>query len=71
MDANLLIALIAPRRCLLQPAVATTGPIPKAKFLAAVGAGKVYKLLGKEDLGTDVWPASQSAHLSRPQLLHA
>jgi hypothetical protein len=31
---------------------------PKGEFLAAVAASKVYKLLGKEDFGTDVWPAA-------------
>jgi hypothetical protein len=58
MDANLLIALIAPRPLLLQTGSTDNWSDPKGEFLAAVGAGKVYKLLGKEDLGTDSWPAA-------------
>lgn len=30
-------------------------------FLAAVGAGAVSKLLGKMDLGTDVFPAAETS----------
>jgi hypothetical protein len=56
MDANLLIALIAPRPLLLQTGSSDYWSDPKGEFLAAVAAGKVYRLLGKEDLGTDVWP---------------
>src|SRR5579859_791142 len=58
MDANLLIALVAPRPLLLQTGNTDNWSDPKGEFLAAVAAGKVYKLLGKEDLGTDVWPAA-------------
>ena len=58
MDANLLIALIAPRPLLLQTGSTDYWSDPKGEFLAAAAAGKVYKLLGKEDLGTDVWPAA-------------
>ena len=56
MDANLLIALVAPRPLLLQTGNTDFWSDPKGEFLAAVAAGPVYKLLGKEDLGTDVWP---------------
>jgi hypothetical protein len=59
MDANLLIALIAPRPLLLQTGSSDYWSDPKGEFLAAVAAGKVYKMLGKEDLGTDVWPAAR------------
>jgi len=58
MDANLLIALIAPRPLLLQTGSTDNWSDPKGEFLAAVAAGDVYKLLGKEGLGTDVWPAA-------------
>jgi hypothetical protein len=58
MDANLLIALIAPRPLLLQTGSTDDWSDPKGEFLAAVAAGEVYKLLGKEDLGTDVWPSA-------------
>jgi hypothetical protein len=59
MDANLLIALIAPRPLLLQTGSSDYWSDPKGEFLAAAAAGKVYKLLGKEDLETDVWPAAR------------
>jgi len=58
MDANLLIALIAPRPLLLQTGSTDNWSDPKGEFLAAVSAGPVYKLLGKDDLGTDVWPTA-------------
>jgi hypothetical protein len=29
---------------------------PKGEFLAAVAAEPVFRLLGKQDLGTDQWP---------------
>jgi hypothetical protein len=59
MDANMLLALIAPRPVLLQTGSTDTWSDPKGEFLAAVAAGPVYKLLGKQDLGTDVWPAAK------------
>ena len=58
MDANLLIALVAPRPLLLQTGTTDDWSDPKGEFLAEVAAGQVYKLLGKEDLGTDVWPGA-------------
>lgn len=60
MDANLLVALIAPRPLLLQTGSTDDWSDPKGEFLAAVAAGPVYKLLGKQDLGTDVWPAAKT-----------
>lgn len=60
MDANMLIALIAPRPLLLQTGSTDDWSDPKGEFLAAVAAGPVYKLLGKQDLGTDVWPAAKT-----------
>jgi hypothetical protein len=59
MDANLLIALIAPRPLLLQTGDTDRWSDPKGEFLAEVAAGPVYKLLGKQDLGTDVWPSAK------------
>jgi hypothetical protein len=56
MDANLLIALVAPRPLLLQTGNTDKWSDPKGEFLAEVAAGPVYRLLGKQDLGTDVWP---------------
>lgn len=59
MDANLLIALVAPRPLLLQTGNTDFWSDPKGEFLAAVSAGPVYKLLGKQDLGTDAWPEAK------------
>jgi hypothetical protein len=59
MDANMLLALIAPRPVLLQTGSTDNWSDPKGEFLAAVAAGPVYKLLGKQDLGTDVWPTAK------------
>ncbi|HTV08083.1 MAG TPA: hypothetical protein VMD97_03450 [Candidatus Aquilonibacter sp.] len=57
MDANMLIALVAPRPLLLQTGSTDYWSDPKGEFLAEVAAGPVYKLLGKDPLDTDVWPA--------------
>ena len=57
-DANLLVALIAPRPLLLQTGDTDFWSDPKGEFLAAVAAAPVYKLLGKDPLDTDVWPAA-------------
>ena len=61
MDANMLVALIAPRPLLLQTGSTDYWSDPKGEFLAAVAAGPVYKLLGKDGLDTDVWPAREAA----------
>ena len=58
-DSNMLIALIAPRPLLLQTGSSDKWSDPKGEFLAAVAAGPVYRLLGKKDLGTDVWPGAK------------
>ena len=60
MDANMLIALIAPRPLLLQTGSTDYWSDPKGEFLAAVAAGKVYKLLGKDGLDTDAWPPART-----------
>jgi hypothetical protein len=60
MDANMLIALIAPRPLLLQTGSTDYWSDPKGEFLAEVAAGPVYKLLGKDPLGTDDWPAPKT-----------
>ncbi len=59
MDAHMLIALHAPRPLLLQTGNTDNWSDPKGEFLAAVAAGPVYRLLGKKDLGTDVWPEAK------------
>ena len=55
-DAHMLIALIAPRPVLLQTGSTDYWSDPKGEFLAAVAAGPVYKLLGKDPLDTTIWP---------------
>ncbi len=59
MDANMLIALIAPRPLLLQTGNTDFWSDPKGEFLAAVAAGPVYKLLGKDPLDTETWPEAK------------
>jgi hypothetical protein len=60
MDANMLIALIAPRPLLLQTGDRDFWSDPKGEFLAAVAAGPVYHLLGKDGLDTDQWPEAKT-----------
>ena len=59
MDAHMLIALVAPRPLLLQTGSTDNWSDPKGEFLAAVAAEPVYKLLGKNGLGTTTWPAAK------------
>jgi hypothetical protein len=58
VDAHELVALCAPRPVFISAgAVNGDGWVDaKGMFLAAVGAGPVYKLLGKKDLGTTEFP---------------
>jgi hypothetical protein len=65
VDTNELVALCAPR-----PVFVSGGSPPgdawvdaKGMFMAEVGAGPVYQLLGKKDLGTSVFPPVQTALL--------
>jgi hypothetical protein len=72
VDAHLLIALIAPRPVLLQTGDKDVWSDPKGEFLAAVAAGPVYRLLGKQDLGTDqLPPAGQPIFNPLGFLMHA
>jgi hypothetical protein len=59
MDANMLVALVAPRPLLLQTGNTDFWSDPKGEFLAAVDGGRVYELLGKQGLGTNVWPEAK------------
>src|SRR5581483_2654627 len=56
MDAHMLVALIAPRPVLLQTGSTDYWSDPKGEFLAAVAAGPVYRMLGKQGLDTDQMP---------------
>ncbi len=58
VDANLLVALMAPRPVLLQTGSTDGWSDPKGEFLAAVAAEPVYRLFGKQGLGTTEWPAA-------------
>jgi hypothetical protein len=63
VDSHELVALCAPRPVFIS-AGATNGDgwvDAKGMFLAGVGAGPVYKLLGKKDLGTVAFPAQETA----------
>jgi hypothetical protein len=77
VDSHELIALCAPRPVFLSAGnnpgpVNPDGTVPvndawvdaKGSFLAAVGAGPVYKLLGARDLGTSEFPAIDTAIIS-------
>jgi len=56
VDAHMLVALMAPRPVLLQTGNTDKWSDPKGEFLAAVAAEPVYRLFGKEGLGTDQMP---------------
>ncbi len=63
VDSHELVAMCAPRPVFLS-AGATEGDgwvDAKGMFLAAAGAGPVYKLLGKKDMGTTEFPPIETA----------
>lgn len=60
MDAHFVIALVAPRPLLLSTGSTDNWSDPRGEFLAAVEAGPVYELLGRDDLGTNVMPAAET-----------
>jgi hypothetical protein len=62
VDSHELVALCAPRPVFIS-AGATNGDgwvDAKGMFLAAAGAGPVYRLLGKKDMGTTEFPAIET-----------
>ena len=63
VDAHELIALCAPRPLFIGVGSNTAGDEwadPHGEFIGAVGAGPVYRLLGKKDLGTTDFPPMQT-----------
>jgi hypothetical protein len=62
VDSHELIALCAPRPVFIGAGAMQGDGWADAKgmFLAAVGAGPVYRLLGKKDLGTSEFPAIET-----------
>ncbi len=66
VDSHELIALCAPRPVFISGgAIQGDGWVdPHGMFLAAVGAGPVYRLLGKKDLGTTEFPPIGTALIS-------
>ncbi len=56
VDAHELIALIAPRPVYITGGEDDRWADPRGEFLACVGAGPVFRLLGAQDLGTDQMP---------------
>ncbi|MES1257441.1 MAG: acetylxylan esterase [Acidobacteriota bacterium] len=72
VDAHLLVALIAPRPLLLQTGNTDKWSDPKGEFLAALAAEPVYRLFGKQGLGTDQMPlAGQPILHDMGYLMHA
>jgi hypothetical protein len=64
VDSHELIALCAPRPVFISAGTLQAGDgwvDAKGMFLAAVGAGPVYKLLGKRDMGTAEFPPVETA----------
>jgi len=60
VDANMLVALMAPRPVLLQTGDSDFWSDPKGEFLAAVAAAPVFELFGKQGLDTDQMPPAGS-----------
>lgn len=58
VDANMLLALIAPRPLLLQTGSTDKWSDPYGEFLAAVAVGPVYERFGKRGLETTKFPAA-------------
>jgi len=64
VDSHELIALCAPRPVFISAGAASKGDgwvDAKGMFMAAVGAGPVYRLLGGKDLGTTEFPPLETA----------
>jgi hypothetical protein len=64
VDAHELIALVAPRPVFVTGGTQDQWANPRGEFLACVGAGPVYRLLEKNDLGATEMPAPDAALIS-------
>ena len=65
VDSHELIAMCAPRPVFISGGSKGDGWVDtRGMFMAAVAAGSVYKLLGKKDLGTTVYPSIGTALIS-------
>ncbi|HEY3914674.1 MAG TPA: acetylxylan esterase [Verrucomicrobiae bacterium] len=64
IDQHELIALVAPRPCFITGGTEDLWSDPIGEFKACVGAGPVYRLLGKQDLGTTNMPDPDEALVS-------
>jgi hypothetical protein len=64
VDSHTLIALNAPRPVFVTGGSEDLWADPHGQFLALVGAGPVYRLLGKKDVGATVLPALDAPLIS-------
>jgi len=64
VDAHELIALVAPRPVFVTGGTQDQQADPRGEFMAAVGAGPAYRLLGKAGLNTADMPAADAALVS-------
>jgi PelA/Pel-15E family pectate lyase len=64
VDGHMLVSLIAPRPVLLIAGAEDNWSDPRGEFLSAKAAEPVYALYGKSGLGTDVYPAPDTAILN-------
>ena len=61
IDQHVVLAMTAPRPLYVSSAVEDRWADPRGEFLAAVAAGPVWELFGKVGLGTDTYPAVDTA----------
>ena len=70
VDAHMLLTLVAPRPVFVAGGTTDKWSDPKGQFLAAVGAGPVFRLLGKRDLGTDKMPVPDTPLIAGDLAFH-